>query len=245
MEKINFPLFIGSKNRLLFPMHKLVKNAYLFVEPQNFSDYQNLHGKRFKVINIEKNNQGFAYLCNYMLNFAEKKNFKYYVFCDDDVFGFKRKDKKPASLNEFYQKGVKICDEKNYSQLMMSFAGHNWYYKGKFKEKIGAWCCEINRTKNLKAVGGYDKELEIFNDWDISAVLILKGYTTACWYDYMFLHKMKSLKGGAMEIYKKQEKLKEAIKLLRIKYGKDCIREVKAHNQVEARFRWSLLKKGI
>lgn len=238
--KVSESVFIGSKGRLLFPVSKLISGATLFVEPQEYDDYNMLHGKNFTIVKLPENDKGFAYLLNQMLAYAQEKQFEHFFFCDDDILGFSSKDK-ISSLNQELCKMIEIADKKNYSQLMMSFKAHNWFYDGLIKERIGAWCFILNKTADLVKVGGYDATLPIYNDWDMSAKLITEGHKTACYYGAMFSHKMKSQKGGAEFIYKKQELLDTAKSILEEKYGKECIKEVDAHGQKEIRFQWSKL----
>ena len=241
---MNFPICIGSRKRVPFPMSKLVSGANVFVEPQEFEEYRKEHGSLQKIVKLEKNNGGFAYMCNQQLAWAKKNKHPYYMFCDDDVFGFSGRASKMVDLNIFFKEGVSIMKQKGLSQLMMSFQGHNWFYKGELKSRIGAWCVVINCTQDLLNVGGYDESLTIFNDWDVSAKLLLTGRKTACWYEYMFAHKMKSLPGGAADIYKKREVTLKAAKYMQQRYGEKVVRIVEAHGQLEPRFRWGVLGKN-
>ena len=238
--KVNENVFIGSKNRLLFPTRKLFRGATLFVEPKEYKDYSLFYKGSFKIIKLEKDDMGFGYMLNSMLSYAKNNKISHYFFCDDDILGFSFRTPKSNILQEMEM--MRLITEKNgYSQLMMSFKAHNWFCKKLIKEKIGAWCFILNKTNDLISVGGYDEKLKIYNDWEMSAKLIKSGKKTACYYGAMFSHKMKSLEGGAFEIYKKQKNLDEAKAYLQDKYGSDVLREVEIHNQKEIRFYWSKL----
>lgn len=244
MKNIQFskaPFYMGSKSRIDFPMGKLFVGGTLFVEPQEFSQYRSRYAPIYRVFSLKENDRGFAYMLNAMLAQAKQDGCEYFLFCDDDLLGFKWREKNFFILDDVFSKGVDICKTNGYSQLMISFAGHNWFFKEAIKEKIGAWGCWIGRTEDLLKVGGYDESLKIFNDWDISAQLILAGFKTACWYEPMFLHKMKSQKGGAEMIYADNRNMLLAIEKLKEKYGDKVIKMVDAHGQKEARFRWSRL----
>ena len=235
------PVFVGSKNRLMFPVADIVKNLIVFVEPQDYDDYLKFHGSRHIIVKLSKDNGGFGFMLNSMLDYAKGKGIEYFAFSDDDISAFKVRPRGHANIDEMLTDCEKVVKEGGYSQLMVSFAGHNWYFKGEIKEKIGAWCFIVTKTSDLLDVGGYDEVLPIFNDWDMSAKLIKTGFKVACYYKYMFVHKMKSMEGVASEIYKKQELIDSAIILLQKKYGEDCIKIVEAHGQKEARFKWSKL----
>lgn len=236
--KTKYPIFIGSKNRINLPIKKLFTGAYLFVEPQDYENYNKEHGNDFIIVKLEKNDMGFGYLLNQMQKFAKENNFKYYMFCDDDILGLMRKDKSKCHIDEIYEYCFNVAENNNYSQVMVSFVAHNWYEKKEIKENIGAWCMFLNNTSMVESVGEHDEQLKIYNDWYISAMLIKSKFKNACIYNYMFNHKMKSQKGGAENIYKKQSILDNARDYLINKFGKHCIKEVEAHGQKEIRFIW-------
>ena len=239
-QEIKIPLYVGSKNRVEFPLGKKLRGHYLLVEPSEFVKYKMSYNNSHQLIKLEKDNGGFGFLLNSMLKHAKERGHEYILFCDDDILGFSRRDKKPVDLNVFFGEAVNIMREKGYSQLMMSFQGHNWFYKDTLKEKIGAWCCFVMKVDDALQIGGYDETLPIYNDWDISANLIQHGFKTACWYAYMFDHKMKSQKGGASSLYR-QETLNKAEEILALKYGRGCLTTKEIHGQKEIRFKWSEL----
>jgi len=241
MNKISVPVFIGSKSRLLFPMAKLYYPIHLFIEPQEKEDYTALYSHWHKIIVMPKNDCGFPYLLNQMLKHAAENRIEYFMFSDDDIRGIVDRRNQPTDLDKVFREMINIMQAKKYSQFMLSFIGHNWFTKEDIKEKIGAWGIMINRTADLVAVGGYDDKIKIFNDYDMSAKLIRDGYKTACYYKYMFKHKMKGMDGGAAGIYKQPEIMTNAIAYLKNKYGSDCVREVEKHGQKEIRFNWGKL----
>lgn len=222
-------------------MAGIVSGAHLFVEPREREEYELSHGDRQRIVMLDRNDGGFPTLLNAMLARATSEEWPWFMFCDDDVRGFKWRPKGPADLNEVYRRAVIVGEERGYSQVMVSFAGHNWFYDGDVKERVGAWCAIVQRTEDLVEVGGYDEDLPIFTDWDMSARLLLAGKMTACWYEAMFVHKMKSMEGGAADIYRHPEVLTSAIERLRDRYGEKAVRVVEAHGQPEPRFRWDRL----
>jgi hypothetical protein len=126
----------------------------------------------------------------------------------------------------------------------MGFAGHQRFYRRSVDTGVGAWCIVLNVVRDLDAVGGYDEDLPIFNDWDVSGRLLRSGRMTARMNGWLFRHKMKALDGGAADIYRSRATMERAITMLQRRFGEDVVRRVIAHNQPEARFRWSRLAKG-
>jgi len=75
--------FIPSKNRPQTKTYKLFQDVGIevkhFIEPQEIELY-NVPNK----ISILKNNQGIAYVRNFMLNYAKQNNIEWILMCDDD-----------------------------------------------------------------------------------------------------------------------------------------------------------------
>lgn len=238
---VTIPLYIGSKSRPNFPTAKVLQGGTVLVEPQDASLYKMLHGETARIITLPENDKGVTYMFQHLLEQVHRDGHKYFLYADDDIFGFKNKDKTPFDMDTCFKEGVAICEEKGYSQLMISFQGHNWFSKEILKEKIGAWACFIGKTEDFLAVGGYELSLPLFADWEMSAKLITKGYKTACWYQPMFAHKMRGLKGGAEILYKDSSNVQRSIEIIKQKYGEEVVREVEAHGQKEIRFNYKLL----
>jgi len=237
-----FPLFIGSKARFQFPMQKLVNGATLFVEPQEARIYLSLYRDRFRFKVLKHNDGGFAYLLNAMLAQAESEGLGWYAFCDDDIYGFRFRGKRMFEINTMMIEVRAMMVERQLAQLMVSFAGHNWYEAGDLKTHVGCWGFILNDVAALRAVGGFDADLPTFTDWDMSARLLRAGYQTGCWYGAMFAHRMKSQPGGQQAFRGRAERLDNCITRLQERYGANVVKRIIAHNQPEPRFRWSLIK---
>jgi hypothetical protein len=235
-------IVVPSKNRIDYTIDKVLgKDMTLFLEPQDKEKYKE-RTEGSQVVIIPKDNMGFGYVLKYIVDWCYSRGERYILFADDDIFGLKRKDKKEFSVSDFLLEAEKIMKENYYAQLMISFSGHNWYYKERIKERIGAWGMVLLDLKQITEIGNYDSCLKIFSDWDISARLISKGKKVACLYDYMFLHKMKSKDGGAMEYYKNNNFMKVNCLYMKKKY-REKVKIIfhKEHNQFEIRFNWKKL----
>ncbi len=253
LQQTTSPVFIGSKGRPNFPLSKLLIGTYLIVEKEELAQYKSIYGNFYRFLVLPESNKGPAYMLNFMLKSAKELGYEYYMYCDDDLLGFAEVHETLSlrnhnvSIDKVFEGGVAIMKEKGYSQLGMGFTGHNFYKKDKVTgiktfdkkeiiETTGPWAMFIARTQDLIDVGGYNEELGIFIDYEISARLLKNGYKTATWYRYMFDHKMKSLPGGTSDFYNKVEKLEKARKMLLEMYGPEVIRLVDSHNQPEVRF---------
>ena len=65
-------------------------DTYVFVEPSEYKKYKIFYPE-LNIINIEKNNQGVAYVRNYILDYAKDDKF---IMSDDDVMMLGKRNKK-------------------------------------------------------------------------------------------------------------------------------------------------------
>lgn len=246
---------IGSKNREPIVLKWLTEfnksEVLLFVEPQEYDNYFKLYSEKATIVNIVENDKGFSYLLEFMNNYILSLKEKYWIFLDDDILGFEKriegtKLKKVVDNKEikdiFIELQNKIITE-NLSQIGLSFNVHNRFFEDEIDYNKGLWCALINNAEAIKGVGGYDLNIKIFSDWEMSARLISKNYRTAIYYKYAFNHQMKSRKGGAEFIYRDIELLNNSCRYIKNKYG-DVV-EIKfneSHGFNEVRFKWKLLK---
>jgi len=232
-------VLVGSKNRLNFTIDKYIPNIVLFVEPQEYEMYKKSR-PNLEIVQLKKNNGGFGYMMNSMVEYTLENGEDIFLFADDDIFGMKRKDNQPFNVDEFLKEGEEMIRKNKFSQLGVSFSGHNWYYHKDLKLKQPVWCMGFMNAKDIKSVGGYSENLLIFNDYEISARLLMSGRTNATWYKYMFVHKMKSMDGGASYLYNQPDLIKEQCEILKKRYGSACkIIYNKTHQLSEIRFNWN------
>ena len=252
---MKFPILIGSKNRLNYPLRKWFKLPHvLFVEPQEVKAYSEAYRSDTKIVSLEKNEGGFGFLLNSMMKWTLDRGGRYFWFLDDDMLGLsKRETGKLRSLKTRAEQEralgsiEAIAEKHGLAQVMVSFAGHNWYFKDRFKSFVGSWGWMLNDAKAIKAVGGYEGErLSEFHDWEMSARLLTRGFNNACCYDYAFNHKMRGFSGGATSMENRQQRALRSAQFLGIKYpGVTRIIYHEKHGQPEVRFDWRKLKKKI
>lgn len=235
-----------SKNRVDgMTALKIFKYPVIFVEPQDLEKYKEKHSDK-KIVCIDKNDMGFGFVLRKIVDYTIEQGEKYFLFVDDDIFGLKRKDKKDFDIDDFTKEGEEIMDRYELAQLGVSFGGHNWYHKSKFKRNTAVWGMGFMNAEKIKAVGNYNEKLMLFNDYEITARLIINKQRVLSWYDYMFLHKMGAAEGGANTFYKKQDFTKGQIKLLYMPYQKYMkIMYHKKHKLWEFRFNWKKLEKDV
>jgi hypothetical protein len=194
---------------------------------------------------------GFGFVMNEIVKFSRENGEKYVLFSDDDIFGLKKRERgklrnmKGGETQEFLAKAEEIMKEKDLAQLAVSFIGHNWYEKESIKSPSGCWGMVFLDVDKITEAGGYETYTKLFNDFELSARLLKKGYKTATWYDYAFEHKMDSMTGGAHDIYRKNEILKGYCKEIMKNYGDECKMIVSKTGKNELRFNWKKCARKI
>lgn len=239
----------GSLGRPHLPLLKWIKDPVVLVEPQEAQAYTEKH-KDIDFVVLPESGRGFSYMMNQMVKEAARRGEDYFVFTDDDVFGLKRRgavaDKfsrvSHEDARQTLQDAVSFARDKGLAQLAVSFSGQSWAAKKALVGPTGAWGVYICNTNAVRAVGGFDENLWIFADWELSARLIKSGY--ACWRTNLitFEHKMRGMDGGAQWLYANKEKVQQACIRVASQYGNAVkIKWVEAHGMHEIRFNWKAL----
>jgi hypothetical protein len=237
---------VGSKNRshLLNKFTKKYLPSFtVIIEPQEEEAYRLAHpGLDFVV--LPENDQGFAYMFNEgMLATAQERELKYFVFADDDIFGFYERSsmafshKKAADPAELIEQCVEMADYMGLSQLSLSHKGTTWGAKKIYQEPVGAWGVFVNRTDHVNLVGGFDQSLAIFNDFELSARLLNYGLRVGRTNLHSFDHTMRNVEGGLSFLYETEGATTEAVDELMHRYP-GLVRRKRAHDQDEIRFNW-------
>jgi len=242
-------ILVGSRQRLQFSLKKIFdKKIVLFVEPQFYDEYKK-ENPDLEIVKLEKNDAGFGYFSNALIDYTLKNKEKYYLFSDDDIYGLKKRitrekseTVKPEEIDIFLKEGEAIIKNFDLAQLSVSFIGHNWYYEKPIKMITQGWGLVFIDAEKLKKAGGYDENLKMFNDRELTARLLLNGYKTATWNEYMFVHKMATQKGGLEVFYRNGELVKEHCIYLMKKYPDYCkIIKNDKHKMFEPNYSWNKL----
>lgn len=246
------PVFVGSKARLGMPILRWLPAEHItaFVEPAEADAYRAAHPGLDLVV-LDRNDGGFGFMLNAMARHALVNGIGNYLFSDDDVFGLVARRSMAdrfqrvvgADAMAILQEHITLARSNRLAQLAFSFAGHSWGTRVATQQQVGAWGMFVADARAIAAVGFYDETLPVFNDWDLSARLILAGHRTARTNLVSFQHKMKSQPGGAESIYQRAGVVEAAARTLQLRYGSEAVRVVRVqeHGLVEPRFNWKKL----
>lgn len=245
----DFLILTGSKSRPSLPLLKWIDDPIVFIEPQEEALYRKTH-PNLSFFVMQKNDMGFAYLMNQMADFTISRGQRYFVFTDDDVTGIKLRPnmmEKFISIKNYEVKTaldalVSEAKKDELAQLTLSFSGQSWGVKKAFQDNVGAWGVHITDAWVVKKLGGYDEKLLIFNDWEMSARMIKCRHQTRRTNLLSFVHKMKSMDGGAQKIYEQKLAVRKAAERVQWLYPEACkVIYVPEHDLYEIRFNWKKL----
>lgn len=247
----------GRPNKIK-TLHLIDDEVYIFVEPQEYNSYSLSYSKKARIINIQKTNQGIAYVRNFIMEYF--KNEDCICMLDDDIQEFqKRLTEKTESgfykMKKMESEEIKMMfdklksDFKKYdlTQATISFAPSNWMYEKKYKSPSRVWCFNIiNPKKCLENNIIYDNDAALFEDYDITAQIISKGLKNICFYDYAFLTSdgCGGQEGGC-QCFRTPESSLSVVQYLTYKWGTAIVKSkfVEKKNMMEISFKWKLLQK--
>lgn len=247
----------GSLGRPQLPVLKWARGLSVFVEPHELELYESQNaGRALDAAAIHahpKSGLGFSGMMNRLLQECRARNAKYLVFTDDDVYGLRDR---PAVTDLFAKVTpdrcesvvsglVKECERLGAAQLAVSFAANSWAAKRAIDPVAGAWGVHVTNVAAALSVGGYDEQLAVFSDWDLSARMVLAGYRCMRTNLVTFEHKMRGMPGGAAELYKDQTRVINSAKRVKMKLpeGSCEIKWIPNHGQHEIRINWKKLQK--
>jgi hypothetical protein len=241
----------GSLSRPHLPLLKWVLSPQILVEPAQLELYQAAHpGLNYHV--LPEGGRGFSYMMNRMVETALKLGRRYFYFSDDDILGVKGRGKgtdkfrtlKPEEIVLQFSELEARAERDQIAELAISFSGSSWGNPREWVEPTGAWGLYLIDAYAIQAVGGFDEDLWLFADWEMSARLIQSGYRCARTNLLTFEHKMRGMEGGADWLYKQKARVEAAVRKLHSKYGPEVCRVefIEQHQQYEIRFNWRKLK---
>jgi len=216
-------------------------DIYLFVEPQEVEAYKKEY-PGYKIINIEKSNQGIAYVRNFILNYFDEN----ILMLDDDIIKLmKRVNKKliDCSAKEVIEE-MENCLTKGYAQATISFIASNWYYTESYKVNTRTWCLSAINTKLIKENNIiYDSKVNCFEDFDFTAQLLSSGLKNICSYKYAFDCIPMSTNKGGLNDGLRQTKSNASLEIIKDKWpGLITIIDNNKTGLKEPQFKWKYFK---
>jgi len=236
----------GSKQRMWLPLLRYLPDPTIMVEPQEHADYTAAHPS-LNFVRLDEDDRGFGYMMNALCAYTLAQGERYFVFTDDDVTGLRQRVSlqhkfrgiPPDRTRQALTAAAHTAQEEDLAQYAVSFAGQSWGAGASRTTPTGAWGVHVTDAVAVTEVGGYDEDLAVFSDWEMSARLLAAGYRTARTNLLSFVHTMRSEPGGAAHLYAQKERVKASAEKVAARYP-DAARViyVEKHDQYEVRFNW-------
>jgi len=202
----------------------------LVVEQQEFKEYFNVYGKSCNVVSMptKNNDKGIGNTRNWVLdNFSD---YEYIAMLDDDIKEFRVRE---GQTEGGHPKIVKIDVGQTDGMLKelveygrdKKLPPSNWLWgkeKGDWKYNTRVWCLNMISPFFCKEYGvNYDSNLLLFEDYDITAQILKKGFMNGCCYKYTYVPCDGGSGGsdGGCQFYRNEEKSKKAAEYLIKKWG--------------------------
>lgn len=235
------PVFIPSKGRPNCPTSKLIPNASIVVEPQDYEAYEREHpGKQIFV--LHENNKGLAYSRNAILKIAEENELPWIWMIDDDIKSFVTyiSGKENAVPWAVIAKNIDpFLLGSNYGQASLDYSQFAWSSGGKLRYN---GYCDVCVAVNMENLNGahYRDHVIMKEDRDFSMQLLRNGYENIRFTKYAFCSpKNGSNKGGLYDLYKQDGREEIAVQRMIELWGVDvCERHVKKDGRVDVKINW-------
>jgi hypothetical protein len=228
-------------------------DVYIVVEPQDYLKYSKI--ENVNIIKLPKNDLGLTYSRKYTQEYFAD-SVRYVWMLDDNIDQFiTRKgltdgghpklrpiEEQEITVKKIFDEVLQVMIDNNYIQMTLSFRPTNWLQKGLIKENTRSWGIVLNDNKKMldnKIM--YDLECKLFQDMDMVAQILKKGFKNACYYQYAFHKRMTGYSGGC-NTYRTVELSLDVCKYLVQKYGNAvCYKFHDGHGIWEPKFNWKKL----
>ena len=235
---------------------------YVFVEPQDYEHYQTVLGIKVMLVNIGQNDRGVAYVRNYILDYMQDKA-KFIWMLDDDLTElykrgefladkqyYKLETLKPEEIKKILDDSIEymIKSPENIAQVAISYTVSNWcnLKDVSFNARawaIVAWNLALISKGNLR----YDPNCKTFDDYDITAQVLRRGFKNVLVFKYAFGNaKMSKTEGGLFKVYQDKAGIEQLVDYLIKKWGSAFVEKFynEGHKQFEPQFHWAELAKN-
>jgi len=246
-----FPIFVASKGRSdtsqTLAVLKASNLSYLFfVEPQDYTKYCLVLGAQ-KVIMLNDNNQGLAFVRQFILDYAIANKLGWYWMLDDDITGFFKsvmsKNVRIPMADALERAEAYFKDSSQIAQASLEYQQYSWSAKKQFT--INGYCdvcvaIHAQRAKLLK----FRKETDLKVDRDFTLQVIARGFQTIRTCKIAFAApKNGSNKGGLQDIYKQDGRELACSKVMSDIWGdKICKLVTKDDGRSDVSINWKFFK---
>lgn len=241
-----FPVFIPSKGRPCAKIFKRLPRACIVVEPQDEEVYR-INNPNHKILVLPSNDQGIAFVRQYILSFARSFSAGWIWMLDDDIghlyerFG-QRLIKQEDFSNILIKAQSIFLGFPNIGQASLEYRQFAWSAKTDFKMD---GYCDVCVCINVKATNGinYRKQFSLKEDRDFTMQIIASGLNTMRISKYAFCAPMNGTNaGGLRNIYDQKTPEKQTCNdLVELWGSKYCSVHVKPSGRFDLKINWKAI----
>lgn len=210
---------IATKNRFNTSTYKLFESAgyivYHFVEPQDYERY-NVPNK----VNILKNNQGLMYVRNFILNYAKKNGYNWFLMCDDDVTQFGKAIGTKCHIKEasIFNEILNYAEKLPFEIVALNYRQHAWSAKKKYSiNNAFADVCVLMNAQKIK--WDFESDIPLKGDREFCLKAIKYGNGVLKFEKYFFnTPAIGKNQGGLYDIYKQNKDIEDVEKIVKMYY---------------------------
>lgn len=205
--------FIPTKGRPETKTYKLFQKAEIefrhFIEPQEINNY-NVPNK----ISILENNQGIAYVRNFMLKYAKENGHDWVIMCDDDVndFGEVIKNKCATTSAKIWWTIFEKAKKIPFEIFGINYRQHAWHETKTYT--INKSFVEVCILVNIKKINWqYRSDFNLKEDRDFVLQTIKNGNGVIKFHKLFYNTPALGKQGGLFNEYKSKKDEESAKKM--------------------------------
>lgn len=250
---VTFPIFVPSKGRAttskLLPLLREsgLDNFVFVVEPQDEAAYR-AQLPQGEILVLPKNNQGLAYVRQFVLDYAASQGVGWFWMMDDDISGFyktvERKNKRIPVVEALEKAQRYFQDSDQIAQASLEYQQYAWSQTKHYA--LNGYCdvCVCIHAQRCKPLR-FRNEVNLKLDRDFTLQVLASGFDTirACKYSFA-CPKNGSNAGGLQPVYQADGVEKQnSLTMVRLWGEQICKFNEKADGRPDVKINWAYFKR--
>lgn len=241
---MKWPIFIPSKGRPNAKLFQMIPEAVLVIEPQDRKPYAEVENKKLVML---ENNQGIAYVRQFILDHCREFGIEWYWMLDDDIsafYGTHQKKLQPISAQEALKNAQAfILSQQNIGQAALEYAQFAWSQEKSVK--LYGYCdVAVAINTGLTKFVNYRPEMNLKEDRDFTLQILASGARTMrCSMLSFRTPKNGANKGGLQGIYAQQGREEATVDRMCAAWPGIVTKQLKPDGRIDCKIDWKFFKK--
>jgi hypothetical protein len=244
------PVAVASKGRpdaaTLRQLAAEELSAAVYVEPQDADAYEERWGDRHKVVVLDADDQGLAYVRQTILDDARRAGARWYWMLDDDISRFVRFDKLRAARRVRASDALGIAEDafrnEPVAQAAIEYAQYAWAAEGRVTRNS---YCDVAVAIRADVPVNFRPETGVKCDRDFTLQLLAAGYDTLRTSAVAFVApKNASNRGGLHDEYASGREQRDSEQMVELWGRALCELQVKKDGRPDVKINWRRFKRA-